>query len=254
MAIIFCSQCGKKVTDRMEVCPHCQSVLIKKAVPKPVTKEEVQISLKGNLVSTGIALGLTLLTAFVWSIFATIILGKFIGTEAAAAVGYVRNTFFTRGLLLLLVETAIFCVLPVFCKGKSVLHFCLTAALALLSGLLFRTFLPAILLQGGNVEPYLLAYTMMAAPGFAFAFPVLLGALSLAGFDRPFGKGIALQAGLCAAFFVLNIILCLLMVVLFGMATGGFSMSSRIASIIVLLLAVLCSKGFRQLITPKQPA
>ena len=28
MAIIVCPNCGKKVTDRMEKCPHCHAILI----------------------------------------------------------------------------------------------------------------------------------------------------------------------------------------------------------------------------------
>ena len=254
MAIIFCSQCGKKVTDRMTVCPHCQAVLIKKAESKPVTKEEIQVSLKGDLMGVGISLGITLLMAFIWSFFALIVMGRYLGNEAAVAVGYARQAFFSKGLLLLVIESLILCVLSVFCKKNAILHFAFTTVIALLCALILRAFLPAFLLKSGVVQPDKLAYTMMAAPGFAFAFPALLGALTLAAFDRPLKTGIILQAGLCAVFFVLSVVFCLLMIVLFGMGTHGLATGNLITAIIVLLLAALSGKGFRQLITPKQLA
>ena len=258
MAILFCSQCGKIVTDRMTVCPHCRATLIKKAEPmpvsKPVTKEEIKASVKENLVTVAITLVLTLLVAWFWSIFATIVMGRYIGMEAAGAVTYVRRVFFSNGLLVLLLEAVILGVLSVFFKGKSVMQFAVTVIVAILFALFFRAFLPSILLKDGKVEPSMLAFTMMAAPGFAFGFPALLGALSLVGFDRPLKKGIFLQAGLCAVFFVLSILICILMVILFGMGTGGLGMGNLLTAFVVLLLSALTSKGFRTLITPKQLA
>ena len=258
MAIIFCSQCGKKVTDRMTVCPHCQAVLIKKVQPEPVTKEAIKeslkVDLKGELGGIGIALGITLLTAFIWSFFAIIVMGRYIGNEAAVAVGYARQAFFSKGLLLLVIEALILCALSIFCKKNAILHFAFTTVIALLCALILRAFLPVLLLKNGVVEADKLAYTMMAAPGFAFAFPALLGALTLAGIGRPLKTGIILQAGLCATFLVLSVVLCLLTIVLFGMGTGGLAIGNLITAIIVLLLAALLSNGFRQLITPKQLA
>ena len=249
MAIIFCSQCGKKVTDRMTVCPHCQAVLIKKAEPaKPVTVEQVKGTLKRNLVSTGISLGLTLLVAYIWSIFSVIIMGQYLGDFALAAVGYARSFFFTRGLILLVVEAVALCAVQVFFKHKAVIHFAFTLLLSLLFGLILRALLPAMLVKSGIAEPDKLVYTMMAASGFAFAFPVLLGSLSLAGSDGTLKKCI----GLGGAFLVLSVILCLLMTVLFGMGVNALAAGNLLTTFVVLVLAALSSKGFRQLITPKE--
>ena len=258
MAILFCSQCGKKVTDRMTVCPHCQATLIKitelKPEATPITKAEFKASFKDHLILTATALVLTLLVAWICSIIATIVMGRYIGMEAAGAVTYVRRAFFSNGLLVLMLEAVILGVLPVFFKGKSVLRLAVTLILAILFALFFRTFLPSVLLKEGKVEPILLACTRMVAPGFAFGFPALLGALTLAGFDRPLKTGIILQAGLCVVFLVLSVVLYLLMIILFGMGPGGLAMGNLLTALVVLLLSALTSKGFRTLITPKQLA
>ncbi len=253
MAIIFCSQCGKKVTDRMTTCPHCQAVLIKKTEPaKTVTVEEVKGNLKSDLINTGISLGLTLLVTYIWSIFAVILMGKYLGDTALAAVGYARGFFFTRGLLLLVVESVILWALHIFFKKNTVVHMAATLVISLLFGLILRAFLPALLVKSGIVEPDKLAYAMMAASGFSFAFPVLMGSLSLVAFGRKQKTGLLLQAGLSGVFLVLSVILALLMVILFGMGVNSLAAGNLLTAFVVLLLAVLSSHGFRQLIMPKE--
>lgn len=255
MAIIYCSQCGKKVTDRMTVCPHCQAVLIKKAeTAKPVTKAEIQLSLKDDLMHSGVSLGLTLVVAFIWSFFAVIIMGRYLGDFALAAVRYARGFFFTRGLLLLVVQAGILCAVQIFLKKKTVVHLAATLVVSLLFGLILRAILPVMLVKSGIVEPDKLAYAMMASAGFAFAFPVLLGSLSVASYGRKIKTGLLLQAGLGSAFLVLSVILCLLMTVLFGMGVNSLAAGNLLAAFVTLVLAALSSHGFRQLIAPKQLA
>ena len=255
MAIIFCSQCGKKVTDRMTVCPHCQAVLIKKTeTPKPVTKEEIQASLKGDVVNTAISLGITLLVAFIWSIFAVVIMGRYLGDFALAAVGYARAFFFTRGLLLLIVEAGILCAAQIFLKKHAVVHMAVTLVVSLLFGLIARAFLPTMLIKSGIVQAEMLAYSMMASAGFSFAFPMLLGSLTILAFGRKMKTGLMLQAGLGGAFLVLSVILCLLMTVLFGMGVNSLAAGNILTAFATLVLAALSSQGFRQLIRPKELA
>ena len=46
MALISCPNCGKRITDRTEICPHCNAVLIQKDETPIVSKDSVISNVK----------------------------------------------------------------------------------------------------------------------------------------------------------------------------------------------------------------
>lgn len=253
MAIILCPNCGKKVTDRMEKCPHCHAVLIEQIEQPTITKAEIKASAKDSVLGVAIAAALTIAVVLIWSIIASICAGLFVGEEAAAAVGVARGVFFSKNLTLLIVGAVLFCVLSVFFKQKSAAQFVAGIILTVLFCMIgFAVQNTAIM--NSNISELVVWSAKSLSLGFGFAFPMVLGGLSISSYDRTLKKGLILQGILAAVFIVLSVILGVLMLVVFGMGTGGFSLGNLIAAIIVFAISILTNKGFQQLITPKKLA
>ena len=119
MAIIVCPNCGKKVTDRMEICPHCHAVLIEQTEQPNITKEAIMASAKDSIVGVAIATVLTIVLVLIWSVIATIMAGYFMGNEAAIAVGSARGVFLSENLTILIVGAVLYCVLSALFNKKS---------------------------------------------------------------------------------------------------------------------------------------
>ena len=109
-------------------------------------------------------------------------------------------------------------------------------------------------IMNSNISELVVWSAKSLSLGFGFAFPMVLGGLSISSYDRTLKKGLILQGILAAVFIVLSVILGVLMLVVFGMGTGGFSLGNLIAAIIVFAISILTNKGFQQLITPKKLA
>lgn len=80
MALISCPNCGKRITDRTEICPHCNAVLIKKDDTPIVSRDSIisngKKRIPGVLIATVEALVFTRLLAVCSARFAIFILAK----------------------------------------------------------------------------------------------------------------------------------------------------------------------------------
>ena len=108
--------------------------------------------------------------------------------------------------------------------------------------------------MNGNVPPQCLMDAKSLSLGFGFAFPMVLGGLSIASYNRTLKKALIMQGILAAIFIVLSVALDLLVIVVFRMGTQGLSIANLICAITVFGIALISNKEFQQLITPKKLA
>ncbi len=251
MAIIKCPTCGKQVTDRMEKCPHCNAILIDKKYEEPITKETIKSSAKASIIGVVFAFILTLVVEKVWSIITCIYAGRFMGMVAAEAVSYAEGVFFSENLKLLIIGAVLFCVLSILFKQKSATQFVGGIILTLLFCVIGFVMQNNAIMTS-NIPPDVIDYAKSLSLGFGFAFPMVLGCLSIASYERTMKKSLLMQVVLAVAFMVLSWVLGVLLLVVLRFGTNGLNLGNLIAAVIVLALAVLTNKGFQQLITPKR--
>lgn len=253
MAIIVCPNCGKKVTDRMEKCPHCHTVLIEQVEQPIITRETIKASAKDSIVGVAIATVLTIALVLIWSIIATIMAGNFMGNAAAMAVGGAKGVFLSENLIILIVGAVLFCVLSVLFNKKSGTQFVIGIIITILFCMIgFGVQNKEIM--NGNVPPESLMYAKSLSLGFGFAFPMILGSLSIASYNRTLKKALIMQGVLSVGFIVLSVVLDVLVIAVFRMGTQGLSIANLISAIAVFGFALFSNKEFQQLITPKKLA
>ena len=253
MAIIVCPNCGKKVTDRMENCPHCHAVLIEQAEQPTVTKEAIKESAKDSIVGVAIAAVLTIALVLIWSVVATILTGKFMGRAGAIAVDSARRVFFSESLIILIVGAVLFCVLSVLFNKKSGTQFVIGIIITLLFCMIGFG-IQSKEIMNGNVPPESLMYAKSLSLAFGFAFPMILGSLSIASYNRTLKKALIMQGVLSVGFIVLSVVLDVLVIVVFRMGTQGLSIVNLISAITAFGFALVSNKAFQHLITPKKLA
>lgn len=174
MAIIKCPACGKQITDRMEKCPHCNTILIEKQNEEPITKESIKSSAKDSIIGVVSALVLTLVVEKVWSIITCIYAGKFMGSLALEAVSYAESVFDSKNLMLLIVDAVLFCVIGFIVQNGAIMN--------------------------SNVPPDVMMHVRYLSIGFGFAFPMVLGCLSISSYERKLKKGLLTQVILAVVF------------------------------------------------------
>ncbi|MBQ8502717.1 MAG: zinc ribbon domain-containing protein [Clostridia bacterium] len=248
MAVIKCPICGKQITDRMEKCPHCNAVLIEKKHEEPITKEVIKSSAKDSILGVVVALVLTLVVEKVWSIIACIQAEKFMGMVAAEAVSYAERAFYSKNFAVLIVGAVLFCVLSILFKQKSATQFIGGIILTVLFCVIGFV-MQSSAIMNSNVPADGLDWARSLSFGFGFAFPMVLGSLSISSYERTLKKSLLMQALLGVVFIVASVLIGILMLVVFGMGTGGLALGNLAAAIIILILAVLTNKGFQQVIT-----
>ena len=265
MAIIKCPTCGKQITDRMEKCPHCNAVLIEKKHEEPITKEVIKSSAKDSIIGVVVALVLTLVVEKVWSIIACIQAGKFMGMVALEAVSYAESVFFSKNFALLIIGAVLFCVLSILFKQKSATQFIGGIILTILfcnfiTCLIFAIILFCVIgfvmqssaIMKSNVPGDVLPWAKSLSIGFGFAFPMVLGCLSISSYERTLKKSLLMQVLWGVVFIVSSVLIGTLFLVVLKFGTMGLALGNLASAIIILILAVLTNKGFQQVITPKK--
>lgn len=253
MAIIVCPNCGKKVTDRMESCPHCHAVLIEKNEQPMITKKAIQASVKDSIVGVAIATALTISLVLIWSGVATILAGNFMGTSGAVAVSSASAVFFSENLIILIVGAVLFCVLSVLFNQKSGTQFVIGIIITILFCMIGFG-IQSKEIMNGTVPAECLMDARSLSLGFGFAFPMVLGGLSIASYNRTLKKALIMQVVLSVGFLVLSAVLDILLIAVFRMGTQGLSIVNLISAIAVLVFALFSNKEFQQLITPRKLA
>ena len=166
-------------------------------------------------------------------------------------MSYAEGVFYSENWGLLIVGAALFFVWSILFKQKSVTQF--------VGGIIFTVLFCVIgfvmqnnAIMTSNIPPNVIAYARSLSLGFGFAFPMVLGCLSIVSFERTLKKSLLMQVILAVVFMVSSWILGVLFLVVLRFGTNGLTLGNLIATIIVLVLAVLTNKGFQQLITPKR--
>ena len=252
MAIVACPSCGKRITDRMEVCPHCGVALREPEAPKIPSREEAQSSVKGNIPHVLIGLALTIAVALV-VFWAAIISGRVYGQLAIVAVAYSRIVFLTRILVLLIVEAVWLCAFPLVIKVKIRNQLIVYAASVILFSFLGCLVQHQGVIHIGDVSMEAMLYGRRFAPGFGAGFVMLLGALAIPGGNMLIRKPIVLQVILGLMYVVLFWILSAVFIT-FGMGLQCISYANIIPAVLILAFGILTSKGFQKLILPKATA
>ena len=250
MAIIVCPNCGKKVTDRMEKCPHCHVVLIEQVEKPIITKETIKASAKDSIVGVASATVLTIALVLIWSVVATIMAGYFMGNNSSMAVSSARSVFFSENLIILIVGAVLFCILSVFFNKKSSTQFVIGVIITVLFCMIGFGIQNSEIMKS-NIPEDIVMYAKSLSLGFGFAFPMVLGSLSIVSYNRTRKKALIMQGGVAVVFIILSVILDILMLVVLRMGTQGLSIANLITAIAVFGFALFANKGFRQLITPK---
>lgn len=251
MAIIKCPTCGKQITDRMEKCPHCNAVLIEKKHEEPITKEVIKSSAKDSIIGVVVALVLTLVVEKVWSIIACIQAGKFMGMVALEAVSYAESVFFSKNFALLIIGAVLFCVLSILFKQKSATQFIGGIILTILFCVIGFVMQSSAIMKS-NVPGDVLPWAKSLSIGFGFAFPMVLGCLSISSYERTLKKSLLMQVLWGVVFIVSSVLIGTLFLVVLKFGTMGLALGNLASAIIILILAVLTNKGFQQVITPKK--
>ena len=251
MAIIKCPTCGKQITDRMEKCPHCNAVLFEKKHEEPITKEVIKSSAKDSIIGVVVALVLTLVVEKVWSIIACIQAGKFMGMVALEAVSYAESVFFSKNFALLIIGAVLFCVLSILFKQKSATQFIGGIILTILFCVIGFVMQSSAIMKS-NVPEDVLPWAKSLSIGFGFAFPMVLGCLSISSYERTLKKSLLMQVLWGVVFIVSSVLIGTLFLVVLKFGTMGLALGNLASAIIILILAVLTNKGFQQVITPKK--
>ncbi len=138
MALIFCPHCGKRISDRVETCPHCNTAL-EQTSGKPVgVKECCPLNVKKHLLAVAAAT----VEAFVLTNVLSIVLGLCsspLGAYATRAFRVGSSAFRPQMVLISVGGLAVLCGLPLILQRiipvkAQVVVAVLSAALAALWG------------------------------------------------------------------------------------------------------------------------
>ena len=252
MAIVACPNCGKRITDRMETCPHCGATLRGPEAPRILTRDEAKTAVKGNIKYVLIGLALTIAVALV-VFWAAIVFGRVYGSFAILSLAYSRIVFLTHMLVLLILEAVWLCAFPLVIKVKIRNQLVVYAASVILFSFLGCLVQHQGVIHLSGVSLELMMYSRRFAPGFGTGFVMLLGALAVPGGNMLIRKPIVLQVILGLMYVVLFWILSAVFIT-FGMGLECISYANIVPAILILAFSILTSKGFQKLILPKTSA
>lgn len=248
MAIIACPYCGKRISDRMEKCPHCSATLIKLKSQETVVAEYTGNFIAKSVLNIVSAIIFVFFAFFAWKYVATIYSGRFIGINSLLAISYADTNFSQNALLLFPISAALFLGISVLLKQKLNFQFIVSIIVTIILSLIgFKLQENSVL--SGTIPAELLTYTESLSLAFGFTFPMLLGSLYLLCHKRSLQKSLIMQLIGVAIFFFASSLLDIYLVAVLGMGTQGFSKGNLISAIIVLVFAILTSKEFQKLLT-----
>ena len=254
MALISCPHCGKRITDRTEVCPHCQTVLIQKNDTVIVSKASVLSDGKKNILSVAIAT----VEAFVFTrLIGTalgIICNYFMGESGKRAFRDGSNAFQGNALIISVVGLVVLCVLPIILKKTAKMNsqtvvIAISVILALIFGIsycsrtsayrLFRVYKDAI---GNYMGEDIFREASFVPFYYAVTIPLYQGMFFLLNYGKNGKKGYIGQAVFAAIALVITVILAVVLVAFFCMGTQGAAFAGALASLLMFIVASLRKK------------
>jgi|GEM_PF-4349634 len=255
MALIVCPNCGKRITDRTEVCPHCKTVLAQEKETPLVTKAEVLSDGKKHLRSAAIAtveaFAFTLLVGINLGVVCAVFLGK-AGTTSFIKGGWV---FQSRMLVVLSVGLIAQCIIPAILEKianvkNKISVIILSVVLAFVFGLsyadlssIYQILANAKDIHGYNVfSPEFIYNAAMAGYFYLITTPLYQGIFCLLNQDTQDKKGYISQAIFAGIALVLTVILAFIGAGMLCMGTQGAVFAGALAALIMLVLAGMRKK------------
>lgn len=245
MAQNYCSNCGKRITNRTEVCPHCKAVL-KQTNENAFAANDGAFSgnlknILGVIVATLEAVALTKLLCLILSV----ICGNFIGTRTRMAFSIGSQAFQNKMFAILAVGLIALCILPFALRKliktelKTSVIF-ISVTLALVFGLYYALSSSAYSILSIN-SFYNMGGTEMVRYATSFYVVTMLlyqGMFCLLNQSIRRKCEYVLQAIFAGVALVLTVILVIIAVVPLGMGTLGAAAGGILASLIAFILVV----------------
>ena len=252
MALIYCPNCGKRITDRTEICPQCHTVLIKKDDTPVVSKESILSDGKKTIPAVAVAgvesLVFTRLLAAVFGILCHI----FTGEDGRRAFTEGSRAFRVHMFVILLIGCIALSILPAILhkitrmkvKSSAIV---VSAVLALLFGISYLSYSTAfhVLASARDIHGYgivgetVIDYARCVPFFYAAALPLYQGMFYLLNQNVYNKSGYVSQAVFAGIALALTVISALIGIALLGMGTSGAVLAGVLSSVILFALAAI---------------
>ena len=255
MALISCPNCGKRITDRTEICPHCNTVLIK--------KEDTPIVSKDSFISNGKKSILGLLIATVEAFIFTRLLAVFFGILCNVYMGETGKRAFTEGsrafqsniIIILIVGLIALCVSPLILEKITKVRakafiIGVSVVLALVFGISYLSWSTAfkLLASARDANGYSIVGEMVIHDAryvlffYAAALPLYQGMFCLLNQSIANKKGYIQQAVFALIALALTLILSFIALSVLCMGTMGTAFAGVFAALIALIIVSVRKK------------
>lgn len=245
MALISCPHCGKRITDRTEVCPNCKTVLIQKNDEIVLSKETVILDGKKSILGVAIAA----VEAFVMARLAAVVLGVickvFLGEFGKRAFSEGSRAFQSNMFIILIVGLLALSVLPIMLEKITKVKartfvIALSIVLAIIFGISYASPSEVTkLLQKANVAEDIMGYARIVPFYYAVTLPLYQGMFCLLNKNGNSKKGYIAQAVFAVIALVITAILAVVGVMILCMGTLGAVFAGAIASLLMFIVASL---------------
>lgn len=251
MAIIACPYCGKRISDRMEKCPHCSATLTKQEPPEMGVKQHTNNPFLNRVLNIILSIIFVICLISIWNFWSTIFIDRMFGGEGLAAFAYASNLFFMKiSPLLLVISVVLFFTLYTLLQQKPAAQFMISIITTLLLGAL-GSILQNNAVTSEAVPSSIVELTKSLSLAYGFTFPVILGSLITVSCERTLQKSLIMQLIGSVLFSLAAFLLDIFFVTELQMGMQSFSIGNLVAAIIVLVFAILISKEFQKLLTGK---
>lgn len=248
MALISCPHCGKRITDRTEVCPHCQTVLIQKNDTVIVSKASVLSDGKKNILAAAIATVEALVFTRLIGVGLGIVCNSFMGESGKRAFAEGSKAFQSNMLVILFVGLIALCVLPTMLERIAKVKaqtfvIAVSVVLALIFGISYAS--PSVvtkLFQKANVADEIMGYARIVPFYYAVTLPLYQGMFCLLNKNGNSKKGYIAQAVFAVIALVITAILAVVGLMILCMGTLGAVFAGVIASLLMFIVASLRKK------------
>lgn len=250
MALISCPNCGKRITDRTEICPHCNAVLIKKDDTPIVSKDSVISNVKKSILSAFIAT----VEAFIFTKLLAAVFGAlcnvYMGETGKRAFLEGSRAFQSNVIIISMVGLIALCVFPLILEKitkvrAKVFIIVISVVLALVFGIsyLLGSTAMKLLASAKDANGYRIVGEEVIRDAryvlffYAAALPLYQGMFFLLNQSVTNKKGYILQVVFALIALVLTLILSFVAISVLYMGTLGTAYAGVFAALIALIIA-----------------
>lgn len=250
MAIIKCPQCGKEISDRTQTCPRCNEVLIKVEVKEKVSVETVKTTAKENIFNVALSTVFVFIAFLACYIIAHPIASTYMGDYAVEAIQFTHKLSFSSTILVLILSTAFFCLLPLLFRQKPDIGFAsgilITLIMCMVCYCIHNSEVGKGLLELGRHDLYNISVIHGKFNGFNV--PLLHGALSIWGYGKATKKFIINSVITLVVLFVIFGIGSYLSVSVFAMGMTGIALAQTFGSALIFVFVIMKSNEMKRLL------